>query len=317
MKRLFFPCRVPAPPVRVGASFSARPSGRAFPLTTLDHVGPALAPASRLSGRLLHAARFVCLAALIAAPPLRSQDKPAQTAAAQSPPAQSKPAPITPGSPAATAQVARPDSHSQDARPAASYSLDIRDQGAQLPDDLTPQLLAIKRVFVDRLTGGETAAQLRDMIIGSLQNAKLFILTENQERADVILHGAAEDLIFTDAFQSSEGINAHIGTSSDSASGTSSHYNNASSGFDTRSGRSASAGVGDNSSSNIKERRHEAMATVRLVNKDGDVIWSTTQESTGAKFRGASADVAEKITKQLVADYEKVHNRARPPQTVQ
>jgi hypothetical protein len=262
---------------------------------------------------LINMKRTMCLAAVLAAAaPLHAQDKPIQA------PAQSKAAQGAPGSPTATAQAARlPDAHSQDTHPAASYSLDVRDQGVQVPDDLTPQLLAIKRVFVDRLTGGETAAQLRDMIIGSLQNAKLFILTENQERADVILHGAAEDLIFTDAFQSSEGLNAHVGSSSDSGSGTSSHYNGASSGFDTRSGRSASAGVGDNSSTNIKERRHEAMATVRLVNKDGDVIWSTTQESTGAKFRGASADVAEKITKQLVADYEKVHNRARPPQTVQ
>ena len=49
-----------------------------------------------------------------------------------------------------------------------------------------------------------------------------------------------------------------------------------------------------------------ALATVRLVNKDGDVIWSTTQESNGAKFRGASADVAEKIARQLGMDYERV-----------
>jgi hypothetical protein len=44
---------------------------------------------------------------------------------------------------------------------------------------------------------------------------------------------------------------------------------------------------------------------VRLVNKDGDVIWSTTQESLGAKFHGASADVAEKITARLKEDFEK------------
>jgi len=37
------------------------------------------------------------------------------------------------------------------------------------------------------------------------------------------------------------------------------------------------------------------------VNKDGDVIWSTTQESLGGRFRGASADVADKITRQLLA----------------
>ena len=48
-------------------------------------------------------------------------------------------------------------------------------------------------------------------------------------------------------------------------------------------------GVGENESTSTKERKHEALATVRLVNKDGDVMWSTTQESNGAKFRGAEA----------------------------
>jgi hypothetical protein len=173
-------------------------------------------------------------------------------------------------------------------------------------EDLSAQLLGIKRVYVDRLTGGETAAQMRDLIISSLQGAKLFVLTENQERADVILRGAAEDLIFTDAFSSSEGIDMRGTASNNSGSGTSSRFNGAGSGYNTRSGRSVSLGVGENDSTNIKERKHEALATVRLVNKDGDVIWSTTQESNGAKFRGASADVADKITKQLTADYEKL-----------
>jgi hypothetical protein len=44
---------------------------------------------------------------------------------------------------------------------------------------------------------------------------------------------------------------------------------------------------------------------VRLVSKDGDVIWSTTQESLGGRFRGASADVAERVTRQLLSDYER------------
>ena len=76
--------------------------------------------------------------------------------------------------------------------------------------------------------------------------------------------------------------------------------------------RSLSAGVGENESTNIHERKHEAMATVRLVNKDGDVMWSTTQESNGAKFRGASADVADKITKQLTADMERLRRKYAP-----
>src|SRR6185295_7040821 len=77
----------------------------------------------------------------------------------------------------------------------------------QAPDDVSAQIAGIKRVHVDRLTGGETAAQMRDLIISSLQGAKLFVLTENPDRADAFLRGAAEDLVFTDQFQSSEGIN--------------------------------------------------------------------------------------------------------------
>ena len=50
---------------------------------------------------------------------------------------------------------------------------------------------------------------------------------------------------------------------------------------------------------------NDARASVRLVNSDGDVIWTTTQESKGAKYKGASADVANKIVKQLVWDMEK------------
>jgi hypothetical protein len=173
-------------------------------------------------------------------------------------------------------------------------------------EDLSNQLLTVKRVYVDKLTGGETAAQMRDLLMSSLQGAKLFIITENQDHADMIMRGAAEDLIFTDSFSSSDGVNMHGGSSTSSSQGSSTRYNGAGSGYDSRSGRSFTMGVGDNESLSTKERKHEALATVRLVNKNGDVVWSTTQESTGAKFHGASADVAEKIARQLVADVEKV-----------
>jgi len=178
---------------------------------------------------------------------------------------------------------------------------------AQLPDDLPGQLLGVKRIYVDRLTGGETAAQMRDLIISSLQGSKLFILTENADRADAFLRGAAEDLIYTDQFQSSDGINAHVGGSDSGSTGVSTRFNGAGGGASRSAARSLNMGIGENESSNVRERRHEALATVRIVNKDGDVIWSTTQESNGAKFRGASADVAEKITRQLVTDFEKLH----------
>src|SRR4051812_6000274 len=83
-------------------------------------------------------------------------------------------------------------------------------QAGDIEDTSLRQLLTIRRVYVDRLTGGETAAQMRDILISSLQGAKLFIVTENQERADVILRGAAEDLIFTEAHSSSDSLNARM-----------------------------------------------------------------------------------------------------------
>ena len=170
---------------------------------------------------------------------------------------------------------------------------------AALEQQSLAQLLAIRRVYVDRLTGGETAAQIRDMIISSLHSARLFVVTENAERADAFLRGSAEDLVFTDAFYSSEGINARGSVGGSRPGTTSSNRRNA----------YASAGVGEYDAQRTAERKHEASAAIRLVNKDGDVIWSTTQESLGGKFRGASADVADKITRQLLTDYERARKQ--------
>jgi hypothetical protein len=157
------------------------------------------------------------------------------------------------------------------------------------------RLLEIQRVFVDRLGGGETASQIRDMIIGSLQSGKLFVITEKEERADAVLRGSAEDLVFTDVYSSSDSLNARA------SAGTGSNPDKEAA--DRRS-RSGSLTVGEQESTRLAERKHEATASVRLVSKDGDVLWSTTQESLGAKFRGASADVADKVTRQLLKDYE-------------
>lgn len=154
------------------------------------------------------------------------------------------------------------------------------------------QLLAIRRVYVDHLTGGETAAQMRDILISALDGAKLFVLTETQDRADFTLRGAAEDLVFTEEHSSSDGVNFRVDAGTGKAGSKS-------------TGEHAGIGVGDNESDRSAERRHEAIAAVRLVNQTGDVVWSTTQESQRAKFRGASADVADKITAKLKEDFEK------------
>src|SRR5258707_1097606 len=156
------------------------------------------------------------------------------------------------------------------------------------------ELLAVRRVFVEQLNGGDSAYQIRDLIISSLQNSKLFIITENKDRADATMRGSAGDSVFEDTFQSSDSINARasIGKGTSGSSSSSKHV-------------LPDMSVGQNDSTRISERKHEASASVRVSNKDGDVIWSTTQESNGAKFRGASADVADKVMRQLLADIEK------------
>ncbi len=63
--------------------------------------------------------------------------------------------------------------------------------------------------------------------------------------------------------------------------------------------------MGEHESTHQVERKHEGAVSVRVVNREGDVIWSTTEESQGGKFRGASSDVADKILKQLLQDVEK------------
>lgn len=164
---------------------------------------------------------------------------------------------------------------------------------------LLEQIAAVKKVYVEKFGGGVGADQIRDMVIAAIERTKLFVLTENPERADTLLRGSAEDLVYTETFQSSDGISARLSPSLGSGSGS------------NKSGARVTAGVslGDNESVHKQERRHEASASVRLVGRDGDVIWSTIQESQGAKFRSAAADVAERIGRQLAADYAKARER--------
>jgi hypothetical protein len=171
------------------------------------------------------------------------------------------------------------------------------------PHSPAAALAKVRRIYVDQLGGGKESDQLRDMVIASLQNAGLFVITENPERADASLKGSGDDKVFTENHITSDSIGFHTGE----ASGT---HNAVSIGTSSSSNTSLSAGVTQNESSHIQERKHEAQASVRLVDADGDVIWSTTQESNGGKFRGAMADVADRIAKRLIEETRKARTAA-------
>ena len=177
----------------------------------------------------------------------------------------------------------------------------VRVQGAPAADSLEVVGLAgIRRVYVDKFTGGASADHLREMLISSLQNSRLFIVTEQQEHADAVLKGSAEADTFKDVHFTSSHENIRKSGSVTKIISTAGH-------LPTREQNTSASDTsgGDGESSHIEERKHEASAAVRLVLKNGDVVWSTTQESLGAKFRGASADVADKIARQLALDWRK------------
>lgn len=181
------------------------------------------------------------------------------------------------------------------------------------PDDSVPpevaaaaQLAKVRRIYIDTLTGGDAALQIHDLLMTSLQNSKLFIITEDEDKADAVLKGSGDDDVFTDTHQYSDGLNAHSQFGAASSEGLR-NYSNSS------NNHSGGVSIGENESRKSDERKHEAIVTVRLVAKDDDVIWSATAESLGGKFLGASADVADKIAKRLAADYKAAKQQAASP----
>lgn len=181
---------------------------------------------------------------------------------------------------------------------AHTTTISLRQTGETEEDDLQARFANVRRIYVDVLSGGESAVRLRDLIISSLETSKVFIVTEDEDRADAILRGAGKDDVFTDVFTASDTIGAHTqnGHSSSSREGR---------GFGSSVSKSGGIGLNESESEHTEERKHEALATVRLVDRDGDVIWAVTEESLGAKFKGASADVADRIAKRLAFDYQR------------
>ena len=160
----------------------------------------------------------------------------------------------------------------------------------------------VKRVYIESLGSSMQAIMLHDMVASSLANSGVVTVTENAAHADAVLRGSADDQMFVEQHHSNDSLS--IGLRGSKATSQSSRYD--------RSSDSSSSGlnVGENENSSSVERRHEASISVRLVNTDGDVIWSATQESGGAKLKSASADVADRILQKLTADIQRARSSA-------
>jgi len=144
----------------------------------------------------------------------------------------------------------------------------------------------VKRIFVDSFGEDTIARQIQAMVVTGLTESEQFTVTENKDRADAILRGTGLEKTSQEKHAYSES------TAAGGAGGA----------FSGGSGSLAARAAAIEDSSFHTETVNDARIAVRLVNQDGDVIWATTQESKGAKYRGASADVADQVVKQLARD---------------
>ena len=155
--------------------------------------------------------------------------------------------------------------------------------GGTVSSEIAAKLLRVKRIYIDGFGNDPAARQLQALLIDSLTATKRFIVTENKEKADAIIEGVGTEKSTQEMHSTKEGT--LVG------------------------GGRGLAGISDSSAST--ETITSAHLTVRLVSPDGDVIWSTEKESTGGKYKGASADVADEVVQQLLRDLDKLS--AAPP----
>ena len=174
------------------------------------------------------------------------------------------------------------------------------------------ELAKLKRIYVDSFGDDVISKEMQSMIVSALVNTKRFIVTENRDRADAILKGVALEKTSQEvhAYNESTAVGGAAGGHHGEISGSVINGNGSISGSSAGGFVAHHEGISDSSLNT--ETIDNARVAIRLVNRDGDVIWTTTQESKGAKYKGSSADVADKCVKQLMRDVAKLEAKDKP-----
>ncbi|HEV2426421.1 MAG TPA: PEGA domain-containing protein [Terriglobia bacterium] len=194
----------------------------------------------------------------------------------------------------------------QAVQPAAPAPPSPANAAAESATDLDAELLKVKRVYVDSFGDDAISKQLQSMVVNALNESKRFVVTENKDKADAILKGNALERTSQELHAIGEGtsVAGAAGSEHGSISGSVSGDTGSISG--SHSGGFIAHALGESDSQASTETINDARLAVRLVVSNGDVVWTSTQESTGAKYKGASADVADKVVKQLVRDMDRM-----------
>ncbi len=171
--------------------------------------------------------------------------------------------------------------------------------------ELATKLLKVRRIYVDSFGDDTVAKQIQALVINALADSKKFIITEDKTKADAILKGAALEKTSQEFHASDDSTSVGVARGGQTSSINGS--NGSVSGSSKGGFNAQHMGISDSVAST--ETVNDARVAVRLVATDGDVIWTATKESKGAKYKGASADVADMIVTQLLRDLDK----ATPP----
>ena len=174
------------------------------------------------------------------------------------------------------------------------------------------QLNSVRRIFVESFGEDLISKEMQSMVVSSLFNSKRFTVTEDRSRADAVLKGVALERTSQEVHAYGEGtaVGSAAGGHQGNLSGSVVNGNGSVSG--SSSGGFVAHTLGINDSALHTETIDNARIAVRLVNLEGDVIWTTTQESNGAKYKGASADVADMCIRQLLRDVVKIDGNGAP-----
>lgn len=161
------------------------------------------------------------------------------------------------------------------------------------------RLLTIKRICVQSFGADALGVQAQEMVIAKLFESKRFALTENCDRADFVLKGSVTERNERAARSESEGI-----------------------GFTARGSASArdTDGASGSASSTLSANTYEALSssgykqsaavTLRIVDKDGEILWAVSMESEQGKTRSAIGEAADRAVRRFLRDIQRA---ASPP----
>jgi hypothetical protein len=164
-----------------------------------------------------------------------------------------------------------------------------------------PRLLQVKRVCVQTFGDDSLGVQAREMVIAKLYESKRFSLTENCAKADFVLKGAVTERNDRAFREESEGVGFGVSAAASDSSGAGIN----------RTGTSASASARGDTRETLasSENKQRAAVTMRLVDKDGEILWAASLESTGGKTKGAIGDAADRAVRKFLRDLERAEKQ--------